>query len=229
MADFRTHLIGGAVAGVTIALAAAALELIGWGRFPFVALAGITGGIAPDIDSDTGRPQNILFGAGMLLVPTAIVWRIEPLREQPHWGALAWIGLALMRYPMQWAFARYTVHRGMFHSIPAILVFAFWCFLLNGRRIDDVSVQISMGLAGGVGYLVHLVLDELWSVDFNGRKINKIRLKKSLGTALKPWGRVWWHNVLAWGLVLVLGGMVWRGLYGEAIEDMLGKAAFLFD
>jgi hypothetical protein len=33
----------------------------------------------------------------------------------------------------------------------------------------------------GVGYLVHLILDELYSVDLMGR-----RMKKSFGTALKP-------------------------------------------
>lgn len=225
MADFRTHLIGGALAGVAIAMTAAGLQWISWGRVPLVVLAGTTGGIAPDIDSDTGRPQGILFGAGMVLVPSAIVWRIELFREQPGYGIIAWLLLAAMRFPVEWWFREYTVHRGMFHSIPAMLVFGFWCFLLNGRRIDDVSVQVAMGLAGGVGYFVHLVLDELWSVDFNGRKINKIKIKKSLGTALKPWGKNLYHNLFSWALALVLGALVWKGMYGVALEDLLPSFA----
>lgn len=225
MADFRTHLMGGVAAGIGIALAAVGLDLIGWVRVPMVTLAGVTGGIAPDIDSDSGRPQGILFGAATVVLPSALIWRIAPLRDAELWGIVAWLLLALtVWFPMRWAFRAYTVHRGMFHSLPAVLIFGFLCFLMNGRRLDHVSLQMAMGLAGGLGYLVHLVLDELWSVDFEGRRI---KVKKSLGTALKPYGSVRWHNALAWGAVLVLGALVWRGLYGEAIEDMLGRVGLI--
>jgi hypothetical protein len=222
MADFRTHLMGGILAGTALALGAAGLGLVGWARIPLIALAGIVGGIAPDIDSDSGRPQGILFGAATLVLPTAIVWRIDVLSEQePWWGVACWVALALLVwYPLRWAFRAYTVHRGMFHSTPAIFIFAALCFLVNGRRIEHVGLQLAMGLAGGLGYLVHLVLDELWAVDFEGRRI---RVKKSLGTALKLVGPVRWHNAAAWGAVVLLGLLVWRGMYGQSLEDLLGR------
>ncbi len=128
---------------------------------------------------------------------------------------LSWIALALLRFPVEWLFARYTVHRGMFHSTPVALIFGCMCFLLADWRHSQLSCQVAMGLAGAVGYFTHLALDELWSVDFNG---NKIRVKKSLGTALKLIGPVHAHNTATWGVLALLLGLVWRGFDGVTVE-----------
>ena len=218
MADFRTHLIGGAAAG---GAAAAAAGFFGWTelwRLPLVALVGAIGGLAPDVDHDSSRPAKLLFRLAALAVPTALVWRVPALHVIEERAVLSWLVLAvLVRWPASWVFRRLTVHRGIFHSLPAVGIFGASCFLLAGRRGQDVAHQIAFGLAGGLGYLVHLSLDELWSVDFDGVRL---RAKRSMGTALSLGGGGPATTAAAYGLLAVLGALVWQGLDGLVPEDL---------
>ena len=222
MADFKTHLLGGCVTGTLAALGTAWMGWADWALLPIVAVAGVIGGIAPDVDSETARPQKILFNAAAVIVPSVVLYRVEWLQRDPERAVLSWVVLAaLTRWPAAWAFRKLTVHRGMLHSTPAILIFGALCFLFAGRRLDDVPLQVAVGLTGAVGYLTHLALDEIWSVDFNGKTI---RVKKSLGTALKVWSKNHlWHNGVAWGLVAVMAGLVWSGMDGVSIGDLMDE------
>lgn len=224
MADFRTHLIGGTVAGLGLAAVGVHLEPIGWSGIPLITLACTIGGIAPDVDSDSGRPQRILFGLGAIFVPLVVLLRfgtygfdLQGLGAWVHGGLLVW-------FPARWIFRTCTVHRGMFHSAPAALIFGSLCFLLVAGRIDGLSLQLATGLAGAVGYLVHLLLDELWSVDFEGRRI---RVKRSRGTALKLMGSTPHHNLLTWGVAFGLGGLVWCGCLGMPVEEIVARLRFV--
>ena len=55
--------------------------------------------------------------------------------------------------------------------------------------------------AGAVmlGFASHLVLDEIWSIDFS-----HLRLKSSFGTAIKFWGDCWWANLATYANVILL-------------------------
>jgi hypothetical protein len=55
----------------------------------------------------------------------------------------------------------------------------------------DVNLRIFK--AGGVflGYMSHLVLDEMYSVEWHR---GRLRFKQSFGTALKLVGHKWWSN-----------------------------------
>ena len=92
-----------------------------------------------------------------------------------------------------------SVHRGMFHSIPALLIASELTFLFY--RHSDVNVRLMM--AGGVatGFLSHLVLDELYSVQWDG---TKIKIKRSAGTAMKFMGKHVAANAFAYGLLFFL-------------------------
>jgi membrane-bound metal-dependent hydrolase YbcI (DUF457 family) len=219
MADFKTHFAGGTAVGVAAALTSAACGWIDYNQIPFVAMTGIIGGIAPDIDSDSGRAQGILFNLGMLIVPSAIVWRIQPWLPGPEYALAAWVVLALLRFPVQWFFRWYTVHRGMWHSTPAGLAFATVCFLLGGHGQEDLGNMVAHGLAGGLGYFIHVTLDELWSVDFDGRLI---RVKKSLGTAYKLVGSDALPNLATWGAVLALVLVAWQTAPVSSFQEALG-------
>ena len=54
-------------------------------------------------------------------------------------------------------------------------------------------------IVGGRTWVSHLALDELYSVDFRGR-----RLKRSSGTALKFWGKKAWPNYTTYGKLAFL-------------------------
>jgi membrane-bound metal-dependent hydrolase YbcI (DUF457 family) len=85
-----------------------------------------------------------------------------------------------VRYGLRALFTRLTVHRGMFHSIPALLIAGLVFYL--GYHSDQPRLRLF--LAGGVmlGFLSHLVLDEIYSVDFMGLRLH---LNKYAGSALK--------------------------------------------
>jgi len=95
---------------------------------------------------------------------------------------ILWLGtLVFVRYGLQTVFHKMAVHRGIWHSITAaiscsVLTAILFKHLLG--RPDGVG-----WLAAGfmfVGYLTHLTLDEIYSVD-----VMDTRLKASFGTALK--------------------------------------------
>jgi hypothetical protein len=100
---------------------------------------------------------------------------------------------------------RSTVHRGMFHSIPAGLIFAGIAFLICGAH--DLPVRCYK--AGGVfgGFMSHLVLDEIYAVEWKG---GAWRFKKSFGTAFKflsddAWANFSTYSKLIIVLLLILG------------------------
>jgi hypothetical protein len=84
---------------------------------------------------------------------------------------------------------KFTVHRGMFHSIPAGLIFTGIAFLACGAS----PFEVRCFKAGGVlaGFMSHLVLDEIYAVEYKG---GRWRFKKSFGTAIKFWGDDGWSN-----------------------------------
>jgi hypothetical protein len=95
---------------------------------------------------------------------------------------LLWVGtLLFVRYGLHTLFHRFTVHRGIWHSLAAGIVCAFATaiiFYYALGRPDGVA-----WLAGGfllVGYITHLILDEIYSVDVMG-----VHIKRSFGSAMK--------------------------------------------
>ena len=216
MANYQTHLTGGVLIGAAAALVSGGLGMVTAVEMPFIALIGTWGGLAPDLDSDNSRPIQIMFTYATIVVPTVALWRLPILHDTVLMGAISWIIIAaLVRGPIFMAFKKLTVHRGIFHSIPAALIFGCLGFLWSGRRVDDVSLQTAVGISATAGYLTHLVLDEIWAVDFEGR-----RLKRSFGTALSLWVSSKAITALAYGILLVVGGLTWEGLGGIRPEGL---------
>jgi hypothetical protein len=84
------------------------------------------------------------------------------------------------RWGAAWLFHHLTVHRGMFHSLPAAGAAAEITFLAH----DGPEPYGRLMLAGGVllGFLSHLALDELYSVNAEGLHI---RFNKAAGSTFK--------------------------------------------
>ena len=92
-----------------------------------------------------------------------------------------------------------TVHRGMFHSIPALLIASELTFL--SYHSEEFRVRVLMAVGVGIGFLSHLVLDEMYSVQWDGMKV---RLAKSSGSAMKFFGPDALPNGVTMGLLLCL-------------------------
>jgi membrane-bound metal-dependent hydrolase YbcI (DUF457 family) len=182
MADFRTHLGVAAAGGTVVASGGWQAGLWDmWQAWPILALVGF-GGILPDIDADHSKAIRLIFN--LLAIPAVIAGALV-LQSRLSTGALfmACGGLYLgVRYLAGALFARFTVHRGLWHSLLGALFCGLVATVLSHRLfLQPDSLAWAHGMAVSLGFLMHLLLDELYSVDLTGA-----RLKRSFGTALKP-------------------------------------------
>ena len=206
MASYRVHLTTSALLGVGVAAVASWQLNLGWG--PACLAGGLTalGGLLPDLDSDSGVPQRELFG---LSAAAAAILVLRPLEEHGYAleqrAVLAGGVYLLVRYGVRAVFDRLTVHRGMFHSIPALLIAGLVVFLLD----HGPNLLARLVLAGGVmlGFLSHLLLDELWAIDFMGLKL---RLNRYAGSALKFFSPSWSATVITYLVLAALGLLAWQ-------------------
>jgi membrane-bound metal-dependent hydrolase YbcI (DUF457 family) len=200
MADFQTHITTSTVLGIAGGLAAHAFYEV---PLPSCILAGglcSVAGMLPDLDSDSGVPlrESVAFAAA--IIPMMLLERFA------KWGfsfestvLVSAIIYLVVRFGVAEALKNYTVHRGMFHSIPAALIAAELTFLI----FDNENVGLRFLNAGAVftGFMSHLILDELWSVDVNW---GLVRFKSSFGSALKFWGDHAWANFATYGQLVLL-------------------------
>jgi hypothetical protein len=176
-----------------------------WG--PALLGAGLTtlGGLLPDLDSDSGVPVRELFGLMAAATPFLILGRLRNSGLSPE-QILVILGAVyvFVRYGVSEFFKQATVHRGMFHSLPALCIAGLVVFLLY----DSPNVYLRMYLAGGVmaGFFSHLLLDELYAVDFNGVRI---RLNNFAGSALKLFSPSWIANTITYSVLFALAGLAW--------------------
>lgn len=199
MAGFKTHITVSTLAGVGYGAAAYALYDV---PVPTCILAGGLCGVSgmlPDLDSGPGVPlrESVAFGAAV--VSTMLVDRLQQFDLSMETIVLAAAGVYLLvRFGAGILLERLTVHRGMFHSLPAALIFGELAFLLGSG-----TVEMRWYKAGAVtlGYVVHLVLDEIYSFKW---RYGLPRLKKSFGTAVKLFGRDWWPNITTYAKLAVL-------------------------
>ena len=203
MAGFRTHITVSTVCGVGFGVAARAL---GFSPETAFLAAGLTavGGMLPDLDSDSGVPVREMSGLAAAVVPLFLVPRLVTAGMSYDGILAALVGFyVFIRYAMSWLFRTCTVHRGMFHSIPCMVIFGLIVYLEYEGELRNRLL-----LAGGVmvGFLSHLVLDEIYSVDFNGVRV---KLKGSAGSALKFISSSAVANLVCYGILLVLGALAY--------------------
>lgn len=191
MANFKTHRQGAVMVGIISSIAAYSIGMVNLTEGIFVFAAGFCGGLAPDLDHDASIPLRFVFRTLSILVPVIAIQKHPELHSSIGEAVGYFILMALaILFPIRWLFGKLTVHRGIFHSVPAIFIYGCLLFLLSGRQRHDIPFQKSMAIASSLGYFAHLLLDEYSSLNFNG---HRFKPKRSLGTALdffKPNKRV---------------------------------------
>ena len=195
MAGFKTHITTSTVLGV--AYGTAGYLLIDPGESSIMLstsmLAGglcSVSGMLPDLDSDSGVPVRETTAFAAAVVPMLMMDRFR------HFGwsqeMMVFVGgliYVVIRFGVAEVFKRYTVHRGMWHSIPAAGIVGLLAFLVCST--ENMIVRGFLTGAVVLGFLSHLVLDEIWSFEV---RQGKLRIKKSFGTALKLWSKSGWGN-----------------------------------
>ncbi|MEQ8209729.1 MAG: metal-dependent hydrolase [Lacipirellulaceae bacterium] len=203
MANFRTHVTVSTVLGIGYTGVGALKGLPVESALVAGGLCGVAG-MLPDIDSDSGIPLRETMGFSAAVVPMLMMDRFQDLGLNYEQIVLAGgMTYLFVRFALTRLIARYTVHRGMWHSIPAVLIFTGIAFLVSGSE----NLQLRYFKAGGVmiGSLSHLLMDELNSIEWSR---GRWRFKKSFGTALKLWGKDWWANFSTYGKLALVGVLI---------------------
>src|SRR5438045_7997646 len=148
MASYIGHITFSSMLGAAYGCAGSYQFNFDWG--PVFLGAGLTavGGLLPDLDSDSGVPVRELFGLAAAFAPFLLYRRLEHdgrLSTEEVLVVLAALYL-FIRYGLAALFKRLTVHRGMYHSVPGMLIAGLAVFLLVGSP----SLPLRLYLAGGV-------------------------------------------------------------------------------
>ena len=215
MANFQTHITVSTVVGIGYATA---------GHFyfglsiPHCMVAGAlcsVAGMLPDLDHSSGIPLREMLAFVAVLIPMLMIPRFESLGMTPETMVfVAGLMYVFIRFFVGHMFRQYTTHRGMWHSIPAALIAGMLTFLIC--LSPDLNARMFKSWAVVLGFVSHLALDELYSVDFRGR-----RLKRSSGTALKFWGRKAWPNYSTYGKLALLTVLIFSD---GPLMNYFGKA-----
>lgn len=202
MASYRGHLTFSSILGVGYGAAAIYYWQLDW--MSALLGAGLTAasGMLPDLDSDSGVPVRALFGGAAVLIPLLMLPRLLGAHLPLEQVVLILAAVHFfIRYGASTLFKKSTVHRGMFHSVPAMLIAGLGVFLLYHHPNDLVRYYLSGGVM--LGFLSHLVLDELCSVDIVGAKI---KLNQFAGSALKFFSPSWGATAATY---LLLAGLAY--------------------
>ncbi|MCX7098893.1 MAG: metal-dependent hydrolase [Methylococcales bacterium] len=181
MANFNTHVTIATVASTSAALLAAKAHLITNADMAWLIFLGTLGGMLPDIDASNSRPVKLLFTL-LALMGAGVTLQVFKDNNDAYELMLIIVGTyVLIRHGMFALFNRLTVHRGVFHSLLAALFFAFFmaCVSFHFLHWNALHAWLN-GIFTAIGFIVHLLLDEIFSVD-----LLNARMKKSFGTALK--------------------------------------------
>ena len=201
MSNFQTHITTSSVLGVGYGVVGLMMgvpitsAVIGGG---LCSLAGML----PDLDSDSGIPVRETTNVAAAITPILLLDRFASVGMGHEQMVVAAGGVYLfIRFGVTKIFKRFSVHRGMWHSIPAAFIASTFGFMLCSCHSS--SLQWYKAAAVFLGFMSHLVLDELNSIEI---KRGRLRFKRSFGTALKFWSRrSLWANVSTYGkLVIVL-------------------------
>jgi len=185
MAGYKAHLATGmglGIAGGVWVVLSTSISLI---YLPIIFMATVIGSFLPDLDSDSGRPVRMLFITLGLIASSLTGYYVLFSIETNLLNAVLSIisAFILVDFVLKRLFMKFTNHRGIFHSLIAVVILVLSVnsviLSLNLSLFDSTIVSSAIG----IGYLSHLVLDEMNSiVNLSGIPFMP---KKSLGTALK--------------------------------------------
>ncbi len=181
MANFQTHIVTGIVVSGLSSTVALAAALISPADALALTLAGTIGSILPDIDLESSKQSRYMFGSLGVFFAFVVLFKYSQFLSIAELWTL-WIGIyVLFRYVIYKFFHGYTKHRGIFHSLLAAVFFSLIGVITFSNLLMSSDTVSWMG--GGfvlIGVMSHLILDEIYSVDFANT-----RVKRSFGTAIK--------------------------------------------
>jgi membrane-bound metal-dependent hydrolase YbcI (DUF457 family) len=149
---------------------------LGYSTSALAFLAGVTGGILPDLDSDTSIPLRFSGIIGGLGAAAAVVgfgsadgsgfyrpWTPASVAIAAMAAFLLFNALVII------LIKKSTVHRGLFHSLPVPFFYAgLFALLVSSQGRKTV---MAVWILAAVGVLTHLLMDAFKDLSFKPLKL----------------------------------------------------------
>ncbi|MBN2782576.1 MAG: metal-dependent hydrolase [Campylobacterales bacterium] len=181
MASFEQHVNGAVISSGVLIVPLHSASIIQTTESIILLALALIGGVLPDLDSDNSKPIQIVFKIVSIFLPLIVILAI-PNDLSIFYLVIYWLlSTLILRITLFQLFISFTTHRGIFHSIPMGIVFAQITTYILYKAFDyDLIFSTISGAFLFFGFIVHLLLDEIVSLNALG-----IRVKKSFGTAFK--------------------------------------------
>jgi len=181
MGNYHQHLVFGYL--VSLVTGVTGYFLLGFEPIYCIlaCMLGTFAAILPDLDHDQSTPLKEVFNVSAAIVPFVIITVLmeRGFTDMVYLTAIFGGAYLFIRIIAIFILKQLTTHRGMFPSVPALIIVGQIIYLMYFG--NDFKVRLFLAAAGALGFLSHLVLDEVSSVDFSGGKVSK---NKFFGTAL---------------------------------------------
>lgn len=203
MGNYRQHLTFASGLGVIYAAGSVVAVGIPWVYGTTAVMLTTLSGLLPDIDSDSGVEMKSFTGIMGVLAAVAVWHKIALLDPVPAFELHLWaviLAYIFVRHGLRGLVARFTVHRGMSHSVPTCLIWGALTYLYYPS--DHDLIRTMMALSVMLGFFSHLLLDEICSVDLHGARLNK-----AFGTAIKFWSPSPISTLIIYS---IMGYLAWR-------------------
>ena len=148
-------------------------------------------GMLPDLDSDSGRPvqeMSSLRGGRHSAADAGAVQRLRLVARDDGPGRRGDLRARSA------SARRRSSNATPFTAACGTACRPAWpagCWRLSSSSGPDLAIRLFKAGAVSLGFLSHLVLDEIWSFQLRSGRLN---VKKSFGTALKFFGKDRWAN-----------------------------------
>ncbi|MBS9779219.1 MAG: metal-dependent hydrolase [Moraxellaceae bacterium] len=216
MANFNTHLSTGFLVTAVVAIVGYKAGILDNQQLITCTILGTAGGLLPDIDSNNSTPIKIFFNLASIISAFLLVmyWKNELglLYLLGLWGVV-FVSIRLFIFEV---FTEITVHRGVIHSVPFMAMLALMLVSFNYYFLQTPSVSSWLyGLFLFLGSMVHLILDEMYSVN-----LMNMQIKRSFGTAFK-----FYHHKSAVYFLVVYLLLVILWIFAPPFTDFWQKIA----
>lgn len=213
MASFAQHVNTAVViSGITIAPIYSS-SLIDLNQSLALLFFGMIGGILPDIDLENSKPIQIASSILSIFIPLLAVLTLLQSLSISKMLLIWFLSSGLLHFFIFRILLHFTVHRGVIHTIPMGLLFAHSITIMfyNILGVEQLFSYLC-GLFLFIGFIIHLVLDEIVSLNAFG-----MSFKKSLGSALKFYDK----NNLTGSILLYISLVILQIIYPLNIEHMI--------
>lgn len=181
LAGFRKHIEVASIGSAVLATSILAASIVSPKEAMILWLGGTLGGILPDVDSDKSTSLNLVFGLLSFLLLCLVLSQFSARLSTLGIWVMMIVTYVILNRIVRPVFEYFTVHRGVFHSLLSAVFFLFG-ITAAAHIVLGLSHFMSWMLGSFVflGFIIHLILDELYSVD-----LSNVRIKRSFGSALK--------------------------------------------